>query len=37
PTANPSRMDLAKWLTSRDNPLTARVTSNTVWLHLFGK
>ncbi len=36
PAGNPSRMDLAKWLNSRENPLMARVTTNTVWLHLFG-
>ena len=36
PAGNPSRMDLAKWLISRDNPLMARVTTNTIWLHLFG-
>ena len=36
PAGNPSRMDLAKWLNSRENPLMARVTANTVWLHLFG-
>ena len=36
PASNPSRMDLAKWLISRDNPLMARVTTNTIWLHLFG-
>ena len=29
-------MNLARWLTSRDNPLLARVTANATWLHLFG-
>ncbi len=37
PAKEPStRMALARWLTSRDNPLMARVTANTIWLHLFG-
>jgi len=36
-TEGPStRMSLARWLTSRDNPLLARVTANAIWLHLFG-
>lgn len=31
------RLAFAKWLTSRDNPLVARVIVNRVWLHHFGK
>lgn len=36
-TANESgRRELADWLTSTKNPLTARVMANRVWQHLFG-
>ncbi|HWB99824.1 MAG TPA: DUF1549 domain-containing protein, partial [Bryobacteraceae bacterium] len=31
------RRALAEWLTSRENPLTARVEVNRIWLHHFGR
>jgi hypothetical protein len=30
------RLEFAQWLTSRENPLPARVMANRVWRHLFG-
>ena len=31
------RLAFARWLTGPDNPLTARVIANRVWMHHFGR
>ncbi len=35
-TSTGRRLALAKWITSKDNPLTARVAVNHVWMRHFG-
>ena len=37
PEDSSGRLQLAQWIASPENPLTARVAVNRVWLHLFGK
>jgi hypothetical protein len=36
-SAESGRKELADWIASKNNPLTARVMVNRVWLHLFGR
>ena len=36
-TAGSGRRELADWIASPENPLTARVMANRVWHHLFGR
>ncbi|BDC50828.1 hypothetical protein F183_A31440 [Bryobacterales bacterium F-183] len=37
PEVKNPRTELAKWITTDDNPLTARVAVNRIWLHHFGR
>ena len=37
PAGQSGRLQLAKWITDRRNPLTARVTVNRLWQKLFGE
>ena len=36
-TKGSGRLEFAEWVADEENPLTARVWANRVWLHLFGE
>lgn len=36
PSDTSGRLELAKWIASKNNPLTARVMVNRIWTHLMG-
>ncbi|MDF1851752.1 MAG: PSD1 and planctomycete cytochrome C domain-containing protein [Verrucomicrobiales bacterium] len=36
PSSESGRLQLAEWITSKENPLTARVMVNRIWMHLTG-
>ncbi|HSU68224.1 MAG TPA: DUF1549 domain-containing protein [Tepidisphaeraceae bacterium] len=37
PSNQSGRLELARWMASRENPLTTRVVANRIWHHLFGE
>jgi hypothetical protein len=37
PKEQSGRLQLADWIARKDNPTTARVMANRIWLHLFGR